>query len=168
MSGDITVEVQGLEGIRNALNSVIPAHFQGAALQAMLAAAAKPIVDAAKARAPVKTGLMKGDIYSFKDSRSTATSQIRGISVRTGRRATKSHQAAYYWPWIEYGHGVITTDKRSLGTSATGYFGKIVQAYPAHPFMRPAFDSQKLVALQVFEDAAGKQLLVAADKAGYF
>jgi HK97 gp10 family phage protein len=168
MSIGVTVHVSGLEGIRQALNSVIPAHFQGAALQKALAAAAKPIIADAKARAPVLTGTLRGDIYSFKDLTSSPTHEIRGISVRTGKRATKKQGDAFYWVWIEYGHGEITTTTfKSLGTPAKGFFGTTVKAYPAHPFMRPAYEAQKQAALQVFEDAMRKQITAAADKAGY-
>lgn len=168
MSEDITINVSGLDGIRNALNSIVPQHFQGVALQKMLKAAAAPIIKDAQARAPVLTGTMKADIFSFKDRSSTDTSQVLGISVRTGKRANKTHGDAYYWVWIEYGHAEITTDGRTLGTAATGYFGKTVKAYPAHPFMRPAYESQKYASLQAFQDAAGLQLTQAADKAGFF
>lgn len=164
MSDDITIQVSGLEGIRQALNSIIPEHFQGTALQKMLVAAAKPIIAAAHTRAPVKTGLLRSDIYSYKDPNSTIHYEIRGISVRSGKFAGKKHGDAYYWKWIEYGHGQITTTGKTLGTPKSGYFGKVVAAYPAHPFMRPAFDTQKFAALQAFEDAATKQLAVAASK----
>lgn len=168
MSDDLTITVSGLEGIRNALNSVVPQHFQGATLQKMLAAAAVPIIKDARARAPKATGTMAGDVYSFKDKSSTQTNQVRGISVRTGKRATKSHGDAYYWVWIEYGHAEITTSGPTLGTPASGYFGKTVKAYPAHPFMRPAYEAQKYASLQAFQDAAGLQLTEAANKAGFF
>jgi HK97 gp10 family phage protein len=165
VSEDITINVSGLDEIRRALQSIIPQHFQGAALQKMLTAAAAPIIAAAKERAPVKTGTLQGDIYSFKHPDSTVTYEIRGITVRTGKYAkrTKTHGDAYYWKWIEYGHGQIVTDGKTLGTPQSGYFGKVVAAYPAHPFMRPAFDSQKFNALQAFQDAATKQLGIAAN-----
>lgn len=168
MSNDITINVSGLAEIRRALQSVVPQHFQGAALQKMLTAAAVPIIAAAKALAPVATGTLKGDIYSFKHPASTITYEIRGITVRSGKYAAKkthgAHGDAYYWKWIEYGHGQIVADGKTLGTPQSGYFGKVVAAYPAHPFMRPAFDSKKYAALQAFQDAATKQLRAAASK----
>lgn len=165
MSEDITISVAGLQGIGNALSETIPQHFQGALLQKLLALAAAPIIKDAKARAPVLSGTMKGDIYSFKDKRSTPANQIRGISVRKGKHATKTHGDAYYWPWIEYGHAVIIADGKTLGNSAVGYFGKTVKAYPAHPFMRPAYEAQKNVALQTFQEAAKPEIAAAAAKA---
>lgn len=169
VSGDVTVNVQGLEGIQSALNTVIPQHFQGAYLQKMLAAAATPIVNDAKRRAPIVTGTLKADIYQFRDPASTSTQQIRGISVRTGKRATKGHGDAYYWVWVEYGHAVITTESfKSLGTSTKGFFGKTVRAVPPNPFMRIAYETQKQAALDAFIKAAGIQLNVAANKLGFF
>lgn len=165
---DITVKVSGLEGIRSALNSIVPKHFQGAVLQKALTAAAKPIIADAKARAPVLTGTLKGDIFSFKEKGSSPTHEIRAISVRTGKRASKKQGDAFYWVWIEYGHGEITTTTfKSLGTPAKGFFGKTVKAYPAHPFMRPAYEAQKQAALQVFQEAMAKEITAAANKAGY-
>lgn len=169
MSQDITVKVSGLEGILQALNTIIPQHFQGATLQKALGAAAQPIIKDAKRRAPVLTGTLQADIFSFKDKASTPTNQIRGISVRTGKRASKTHGDAFYWVWNEYGRGeVTTTTHKSLGTPAKGFFGKTVRAFPAKPFMRPAYDSEKQAALQVFEDAMAKEITNAANKAGFF
>jgi hypothetical protein len=174
MSDDITINVTGLDDIRRALQSIIPEHFQGAELQKMLTVAAVPVIAAAKALAPAATGTLRGGIYSFKDKRSIATQQIRGISVRSNsalaasrgiaKAPTKTHGDAYYWVWIEYGHAQITAAGRTLGTPTSGFFGKVVAAYPAHPFMRPAFDTQKYAALEAFQDAATKQLSVAASK----
>lgn len=169
MSQDITVKVSGLEGILQALNSIVPQHFQGATLQKALGAAAAPIIKDAKRRAPVLTGTLRADIYSFKDPKSTPTNEIRAITVRTGKRANKTQGDAFYWVWIEYGRGEVTTDAhKSLGTPEKGFFGKTVRAYPAHPFMRPAYDSEKEASLQTFEDAMAKEITNAANKAGYY
>ena len=150
--------VEGLTELRDMLLRKLPEATQGKALQGALREAAKPSVKEARARAPVKTGRLRNAIYSFRDRASRRTREARLISVRSGKRFQKTNRDAYYWKWIEFGHGVITTKKRSLGAPAKGFFGKEVQAVPARPFMRPAFETRKLQALEAFRQALAAQV----------
>lgn len=152
--------VEGLTELRDMLRRKLPESVQGKALQGALREAAKPIVADARARVPVKTGRLRKAIYSFRDRASRRTQETRLISVRSGKRFQKQNRDAYYWKWIEFGHGVITLKHRrkggkgqisnSHGTPAKGFFGKEVKAQPAHPFMRPAFEAKKFQALEAF------------------
>ncbi len=160
--------VEGLTELRDMLRRKLPEAVQGKALQGALREAAKPIVTEARARAPVKTGRLRKAIYSFRDRASRRTREVRLISVRRGKKFQKSNRDAYYWKWIEFGHGVITLKhrrgggkgkkSRSLGTPAKGFFGKEVKAQPARPFMRPAFEMRKGQALEKFRQSLAAQI----------
>lgn len=154
------VAVSGLAELRQALLRDLPEALQGKASQAALAKAARPIVNSARALAPsrkpprfagpmpssaaggrVAPGKLRRSIYSARSKESTKTNEVRIISVR-GR--------AYYWRFIEFGRGQVVKQKGSLGTPRKGFFGKQVRATPARPFMRPAFEANKLRAIDIY------------------
>lgn len=166
MSQDIRVE--GLSELRETLLKRLPEKLQGKALQGALRKAATPIVRQARQRAPENTGRLRKAIYSYRDRKSTKTREGRLIGVRSGKRfGTKD---AYYWKFLEFGHGVISRTKKSeagrvLGTPSKGWFGREVKAYPARPFMRPAFESQKLNSLEIVRKTLADEIETVARKA---
>jgi HK97 gp10 family phage protein len=156
----ITAKVEGLTELKDLLQRKLPDHIQTKALQAGLAKAAQPIVQDARSRVPVKTGLLRRAIYSFRSKKSTKQKAIRLISVRSGRKQGK--RDAFYWKFVEFGRGVVEVGRKRgaairgersnvLGTPAKGWFGKTVKAAPAQPFMRPAFEARKYEALDRFK-----------------
>lgn len=168
------VEVKGLKELRYAL-AQLPQAVQGKALQSALAAGARPIEDSAIARAPRgKTGRLARAIYSTRDKlASNLVRESRIITVRSGKRVHSvkggglfsSLRDAFYWKFIEFGRGTVTKKgKGSLGTPQSGFFGKRVQAYPAHPFMRPAFQSEKFVALELIRQKLARNILAAGKR----
>lgn len=162
-----TVQILGLKELNNALLQIVPEHFRSTVLQKALLAGAKPIVKDAKNRAPRKTGVLAAAIFSYKDrAGSTLRFESRFISVRHGSAAQKKNSDAFYWRFIEFGRGIVTTKKhKSLGTPEDGFFGKSVQAYPAHPFLRPAFESNKQDALMQITKVLAEELDNAANQA---
>lgn len=149
------VSVAGLSELRDTLLSKLPQALQGKASQAALAKAALPIVRDAQARAPssfvgptrpgaAPKGRLRKSIYSYRNRESTKTYESRLIGVRA---------RAFYWHFIEFGRAQIVKAKGSLGTPATGFFGKVVKAIPAKPFLRPAFEANKLRALDIYAKA---------------
>ncbi len=144
------VRVEGLEELRDTLLKRLPEALQGKALQGALAKAARPIVATAKSLAPTKSGRLKHAIYSARDKSSTKTRESRIIGVRRGRKFQKTDRDAYYWKFIEFGHAAIKTKRaKGLGSEKSGFFGKEVHAVPPKPFMRPAFEQNKLKALEI-------------------
>lgn len=93
--------------------------------------AAKPIRDAAKSRAPVKSGRLRRNIKV----RSMRRSRVRlGVLVRTGTRdemGIPSDSPWYYPAIIEYGYENV----------------------PANPFLRGALDSNRQKALRIISDS---------------
>jgi HK97 gp10 family phage protein len=150
------IGVSGLTELKDVLERKLPLALQGKASQRALAKAARPIVRDAQQRAPSRkprgfmgpmpedtdnaAGTLKRSIYSYRNRSSTRTYESRFIGVR-GR--------AFYWHWIEFGRGTISKAK-SMGTVVKGFFGKEVKAVPARPFMRPAFESKKMEALEIY------------------
>jgi HK97 gp10 family phage protein len=152
------IQVQGLSELRFALIN-FPNLLQREALQNGLGAGCDVIVAEARQRAPKLTGRLQLSIYSIEAKRQeTSDYQVRNVTVHTGKRAAKKNQDAYYAVWVEYGHGIITTDKRSLGTPAKGFFGKKVKAVPAKPFLRPAYETKKEAAVSAFANYLEKML----------
>lgn len=112
-------------------------------LRGAVAAGAFPIRDAARAKAPVKTGRMRNAIIvKHIPERSNAQQQTYRVMVRSGKKYQKvkrtvvgfdvtsgasakfsitSNQDAYYWRFVEFG-----TSKMA-----------------AKPFIRPAFAQKK-------------------------
>jgi HK97 gp10 family phage protein len=155
----IEVQVQGLDELRRVLQNRLPNDIQTNALQSTLAKAALPIVREARAKVPVRSGILRKGIYSYKSRLSTKERAVRFISVRSGRRF--GGKDAYYWRWVEFGRGEVTVGKKrgaprggeraaSLGNPTVGWFGKSVKAVPARPFLRPAFEAKKFEALETF------------------
>lgn len=152
------VTVNGLSELRTALLN-LPTKIRDKALQKALIAGDTIIIADAQRRAPQLTGRLQANIYSYKARQSNDDVQVRKITVRSGKGAQKSDRDAFYWVWIEFGHGEITTEKyKVLGNPAKGFFGKTVKAYPAHPFLRPAYDSQKENAVAAFASSLKLQL----------
>jgi HK97 gp10 family phage protein len=152
------VRVEGLSELKELLQKRLPEHIQTKALQSSLAIAAKPIVQDAKSRVPVKTGLLRRSIYSFRSRRSTKQKAVRLISVKSG---SKAKAPTFYWRFVEFGRGIVKVGKKrgaprdgerakSLGNEQEGWFGKEVKAMPAQPFLRPAFESMKFEAIEKF------------------
>jgi HK97 gp10 family phage protein len=151
------IEVSGLTELRQALK-ILPEALQGKASQAALAKAARPIVRAAQQKAPTRKprgfigpvrpekakGGLRAAIYSYRNRESTKTFESRYIGVK-GK--------AWYWRFIEFGRASISRAKGSLGNPIKGFFGKVVKAVPAKPFLRPAFDENAEQAIEIYRDA---------------
>jgi len=160
------IEVSGLAELRETLLKRLPESLQGKASQAALTRAARPIVDAAKAKAPTRMvgpvqpgkqarGRLRDSIKSWRNRESTRTYESRYIGV-TAR--------AYYWRWIEFGRGTIEATK-SLGTVIKGFFGKTIKAVPARPFLRPAFEENAARAIEIVRQSLGPAIERVAERA---
>lgn len=150
------IGVSGLTELRQTLLKDLPEALQGKASQAALAKASRPIVNTAKQLAPTRkargfmgpmplgkklAGILRKSIYSYRNRASTRTYESRFIGVR---------QRAFYWRFIEFGRASITRAKGVLGNQRVGFFGKVVAAVPARPFMRPAFEQNATRALEIY------------------
>lgn len=149
----ITLKVDGLKELQRALDS-LPKEIQGRPLKSAVSAGAKVILDEAISKAPVgETGNLRKSLYRYRSrSQSTKGKETYLVGVRKGKgiygntrlnrrmgRVGKKYTTqgeAYYWRFIEFG-----TSKM-----------------PAHPFLRPAFESQKERAVQIIKERLGKAI----------
>jgi len=122
-----TYKIRGLEKVTAALRS-FPKAIVTQSLNKALAKGAAVFRDSARSRAPVDTGLMASDIIMAKDRKP-------GISGAQARYVVlvkyRGKDAAPYWRFVEFG---------------------TVKMQP-QPFMRPAFDTSKAVALAEIIDS---------------
>ena len=155
----IDVEVKGLRERQRAMLE-LPEQIQGRVTQQALAAAAQPIVESARLRAPERTGRLAKAIYSRRSRKSTPNMQIRDITVRSGKKQAQRDADAYYWKFIEFGRAAIEAKPGRLlkFTAADGstVYTRSAKAIPARPFLRPAFEVQKTTALKILQQRLRK------------
>lgn len=123
-----TSRVTGFESVRAAFLA-FPREMAGKELENALAPAGGMIRDAAKAKAPVRTGKLRANILLVRDKKPRIDGMDARYVVMVRWRGKKSRADAAefsdYWRYQEFG-----TAKEA-----------------AHPFMRPAFESKKTDAL---------------------
>lgn len=156
---DLTIQLQGFKELAEELRTFAPRIAKNA-LQAAARAGAAQVRDEARRVAPVYTGspehghpppgTLKKAIYSgIWRSRSRPESAVAFVSVRQGG---KSKHDAYYARWVEFGHwtrgkgvkaGVHQRALKGGWIARTG-----AHWVPAKPFLRPAFESKKLAAIE--------------------
>lgn len=147
------IEVKGLRELQRALLE-LPKKLDRIVLNSALMSGARLIVADAKLRVPVRTGELRRNIRARTvkpEGRHTAT-VIVGVRKLTKKqlfklRKKKSRANAsdpYYWRFVEMG-----TSKMS-----------------ARPFLRPAFESKKVAAVDVFKTALFARIEKEAAKLG--
>lgn len=113
----IEVKLEGLDALMKRLDAM-GAELRGPVLGAALKAAALPVLNAAKEKAPYKTGNLRRSLHVGEPRVSGGEASITvGTNVPYARR-------------LEY--GFVGTDKRGRRYNQ-----------PARPYLRPAFDENK-------------------------
>lgn len=141
----VFIKVDGLKELGRSLNK-LGRSLRGKIVRKALKESGKPILAAAKANVPVDTGLLKKQL---KIKMMKAKGGRLGVKVgtqakikknkETGER-TKENAAQHAWI-VEHGTAPrFTEDGKSTGTM------------PAQPFLRPAFDANKDLAVSIFKD----------------
>lgn len=139
--------LHGLEQTVAALKALPPqfASKNGGPMRRALFKASKPMRDNAQARAPMDTGTLSTAIFLYRDrnpkaSTGAAERYIIGVRSKRQRRASRvgrrlgrvgmnfNHVDAWYWHFVEFG-----TEKMD-----------------PRPFLRPAFESHKGIAVSIF------------------
>ena len=126
----IQATVTGLPGVLEKLRAAGP-KLAAKAMRKGLRAGGKVLREAVAERTPVKTGLLRENI---KLRVSVSEKKMRGrASVGFGKQG-------YIARFVELGHRQVShkPEKKEIGH------------VPAHPFMRPAFDSSVKKATEVF------------------
>lgn len=125
----INLHVQGLDKLLDKLNAEKGGTAAKAALRSGLRAGANLMLKAAKARAPVDTGLLQKSLKVIAMKRSRKAKGRIGLIIGTNSKNNLFVGKTFYAGMQEYG-----TSKM-----------------PARPFMRPAFDATKDAAIEVIK-----------------
>lgn len=153
------VNISGLRELQAALKE-LPDRVAKNALRASVYAGAKIVRDDAKQRAPIFTGpvsqghpppgtLKKAVIMKQIPEQSGKFRQTFYVAVRHGKKYQKVgkkeiNRDAFYWRFVEFGTANMA----------------------ARPFMRPAFESQKLAAVEAIKAKLADRIEEEAQKLG--
>ena len=117
--------------------------------RSMCVAGGKVLRDEAKLLAPVESGLLRSAIYlAFKENKSTAREVTYSVTWNT-KKAPHGHLIEFgHWRYNKVINGYPQKSlkpglKRGTGPESHAGPGALIDPVwtPAHPFMRPAFDS---------------------------
>lgn len=158
------MKITGLSSTVRALR-VLPKEFastKGGPVRKALYKATEVIRQMAQAKAPVDTGALKANIYIWRDRNPQATGATERfhIMVRSKKRRNASRTQrkmghitrhynrndVYYWHFVEF--GVPANPK-----------------YPAQPYMKPAFEAGKGLAIFKFADVLRRNVYQAVQQA---
>jgi HK97 gp10 family phage protein len=167
MTDQCKAEVQGIAGLMAELRQ-LPQVVQQRLMRGAMGTGARVIKDEAVRFAPEWTGsvsqghpppgTLKRAIYTVRlVDKCTATLEAWKVGVRSGKNKTARRGAsvvsldAYYASWVEYGHfarvGKGTSKDAKKAAQALG----VAAWVPAHPFMRPAFETKKGEAVRAMQ-----------------
>ena len=170
-----SVKVTGLQELNRNL-ARLSDDVQLKYLRGAVAAGARLIRDAAIKNVPVRSGTLRRALYSkWIREASGNNRQTFLVSVRRGKqfqaktrtsargRVTKTKSSdAYYWTWIEFGHvatgptriagGALRRERSRQKLKSAGHF------VPPRPFLRPAFESNKLAAVEAVRVELAKRI----------
>lgn len=150
------VKLDGLADAKAAIESLTK-EMRRKVVRAALKAAGKPIIRAAKANAPVKTGLVRKSIGSFASKFKRGQNGEIGIYIkpRTSARARKSKdksQDPFYYRFQEMGYHA--TGRKRVGGGRRNRPARLAASgarmIPGKAFLGRAFESQRGAALAAF------------------
>lgn len=154
------IKVEGLAELAKALKALPPeiAGKNGGPLRKAIGRAAVVIRDDARRRAPVDTGNLRDNIIAVRKRRTPNGNEGYFVEVRRKRR--------------KYANTRANRRKKRAGmnyeTMGEAYYGMFVELgtakSPAQPFLRPAFESKKVEAVETFRVEFAKAIDAAAKK----
>lgn len=154
------IKVEGLAELAKALKALPPeiAGKNGGPLRKAIGRAAVVIRDDARRRAPVDTGNLRDNIIAVRKRKSPQGTEGYFIEVRRKRRKYANTRA-------NRRKGRVGKTYENLGEAYYGMFVELGTAkMPAQPFLRPAFESKKVEAVETFRVELAKGIEQAAKK----
>lgn len=153
----VRVKIEGLRQLGESMRALGHEVSQRVA-RSMTAAAAGVIKKNAEERAPVRTGRLRKNIYVGRARRTDLTSE-HFVSIRRKRR--------------KYGNTIRNRQLGRVGKTyeldGNAFYAKFLEfgtvKMSPRPFLRPAFDSNKLKAVQKMKEVGAQRLEAAARKA---
>lgn len=164
MAKAVSVKVEGLKELDRALGELTKATARNT-LTRVLKKAGEPIRAAAQAGAPVDTGALRESIivstkkpvgHSAKDrafSEAMKGGATRKEAGKAARFAAKGADEAFAEAFVG---PVRQRTKQAAIKTIVQEFGS--ESQPGTPYMRPAWDSQKMNALNVIKAELGKEI----------
>lgn len=157
----IKVDVK-LTGDITAAFDKLSAALGEATLRATAFAGAKVILDEAKHNAApsVKTGTILRNIIIKRAEEKSKGNELQTylVTVRAGQRGEDGD--AYYWRWVENGHKYVKPKPKKVSWRAHRDLMDVEYGnsrVPAHPFLRPAYDSKKQEALEAMKKSMAEK-----------
>jgi HK97 gp10 family phage protein len=147
------MKIEGLKQLDNALKK-LPLELQKKFLRAAVATSSNVIRKEVLARAPVRTGKLKNNVYrAYSKDKSDSGKATYVVGVRMGRKTRYKNNAknrrlgrtgqtyqkdgeAFYWKFIEFG----------------------TKNFAAQPFIRPAFEAKKTEAINAIKLSLQKSI----------
>jgi len=137
------MRVDGLEAAKARLLELRDAALTAKVLSQAARKAFKPVIEAARQKVPVDTGLLRDSIrVTAKQPKRGDTSIVVGLRIAAGGGGGKRESAAWRWHFVE------------LGTAKL----------PARPFLRPALDRNHQAVLELFKVELQKSIAKALKK----
>jgi len=163
-----TVSVEGLRELDKALGELPKATARNV-LKRTLAKAAQPVVDAARQRAPVKTGKLRDSIIASTRIKNKVGNAEFAAAMREGLGVAAARSALRQARRDAKGQGSFAELFVGPSTGAIPYahimeFGSIKDA--PQPYMRPAWDATKKQALDIIKAELGGEIIRAARRVG--
>lgn len=160
-------EIVSLDGLKDAKQAIeaLTKDLRRKVVRGALRAAARPIVQAARANAPVKTGLVRKRIgVSASKIKRGQNGEIgvyiRPTATRLARKTKNSALDPFYYRFQEAGFHAVGSRRikggrrnRAARLKASG-----ARFIPGKKFLGRAFESQQRRALEVFQDAIRKRI----------
>ena len=168
------VRVEGLEELRKTFLETFPKKFGGKQVQAVLTQATRPTIVAARGRVHSVSGVLKRALFSWRARGSKPGFELRNISARRGKKGQKRGLDAFYGKFVEFGRGPSVAKSGALKLRASynfigperSVFRQNVKAARPKPFLGPAWQGTKTVALNLIVDGMKKQVAEGAAEAG--
>lgn len=151
--------VNGVENVQGKLN-LLAETVRTDATRAAVRAGANVIKEEMVLRAPVldrKTAQSNAlEPGSLRNGIGVSMKKVVDSSVTAlvGANKTVSHVARF----VEYGHVLVRGGTRRLIGKRVRGSGKIIGHVPAHPFLRPAFDSKAAACLEAMQAELAEQV----------
>lgn len=144
-AGKELFELEGWDRFLKAVQS-LPDKQKRSELLKVLRRVAKPTVQAAKAAAPRQDGKLQKSIGVITSRSKTYPSVYAGPRV-------KGQNAGYHGHLVEFGTGPRRTKD-----------GRFTGSMPAQPYMRPAYEQTKTIAVNLAQTLITKQMQRTIDK----
>jgi HK97 gp10 family phage protein len=159
--GGFSVHVQGLREL-DAKLAELGADASKRIVQKSLRAAGSVILEAVTDAAPERPELPSGTALPVG-------ALAADIGMRLGRDedglpaaiVSPGRLTRHVARWVEYGHRLVRGGRNRIGRGGPG---KVVGNVPAHPFIRPAFESSAEAAVATFVTTVQEQIEVEAKK----